>query len=301
MDLLTQLKRPFAGRGYALAARRALLALQTGARDLGDWVRYRRTREVARQVEGRIVRFTTRDRYSRWWFLRAFPDGYEVPVTRLLVELLRDAPLFVDVGSNIGYFACVAAGHLEEGEVWAFEMNERFSEIAAANAAANAFANVRVVCAAVADRRGELRMRPRLSSEGKIGDGGGGWRARPVEVVALDDVFSGRLPPGAVIKIDVEGSELRVLRGMRRILEAGKDLRLLVEVHPAELAAVGASAAAVVALLRGHGFEVSLLEETRRRRDVRLRELSSGAEIESNSMIYARGRRAGRVGSRETG
>ena len=60
-----------------------------------------------------------------------------------------------------------------------------------------------------------------------------------VPVVRLDDLLSGRIPD--LIKIDVEGHELEVLRGLRATLDR-KATRLAIEVHVDELRHSGASA-----------------------------------------------------------
>ena len=62
-----------------------------------------------------------------------------------------------------------------------------------------------------------------------------------------------------VIKVDVEGFELEVLRGIDQILADGACRAVGVEVHFAVLERRGARDAPVtlVSLLEGHGFEVS--------------------------------------------
>ena len=70
----------------------------------------------------------------------------------------------------------------------------------------------------------------------------------------LDDIVGGRRFPGRVfLKLDVEGSEISVLRGARRTIAATKPA-ILAEVNPESLAAAGASTADLVRLLRELGY-----------------------------------------------
>src|SRR6476661_409391 len=55
------------------------------------------------------------------------------------------------------------------------------------------------------------------------------WTKFEVDCITLDNLFEDVDPD--LVKIDVEGSEYRVLTGARRILKRGK-CRFLVEVHP---------------------------------------------------------------------
>jgi FkbM family methyltransferase len=67
-----------------------------------------------------------------------------------------------------------------------------------------------------------------------------------VPVVPLDEDLAGT--PVALMKIDCEGYELKILQGARQLVEQQRPL-LFVELHPAELEEFGGSAAAVVEFL----------------------------------------------------
>ena len=67
-----------------------------------------------------------------------------------------------------------------------------------------------------------------------------------------------------VVKMDIEGAELRALRGMSRtIARASESLKLFVEVHPGRLQALGSSGEAVVSELEGMGLRAQLVDESR--------------------------------------
>ncbi len=84
---------------------------------------------------------------------------------------------------------------------------------------------------------------------------------RPRSQIALDDFCTEhRLAPD-VIKIDVEGAELLVLRGARSTLAQHKPI-LFLSVHPTHLEAMGQSVEELAGLLRELGYEAHDADDT---------------------------------------
>ncbi len=81
--------------------------------------------------------------------------------------------------------------------------------------------------------------------------------ARPLaDILTQDELSRARL-----VKIDVEGAELSVVRGLAPALTTLRpDVELVVEVSPSSLARQGENANELVALLREHDFNVYRLE-----------------------------------------
>lgn len=148
----------------------------------------------------------------------------ELPVQEAVRDLLHPGAVFFDVGSNVGFFALLAAREVgRQGVVHAFEPVAWIAEALRSNAALNGFENVHVHAVAVADEEGEGQLLiaghpggATLSGADAPADLTG--RAT-VPVVTLDRlVASGELPAPDVVKIDVEGFEPQVLDGMAEVL-----------------------------------------------------------------------------------
>jgi FkbM family methyltransferase len=120
---------------------------------------------------------------------------------------------------------------------------------------------VEISCAALSDIPGELALyaSPRLGVDHRTHPVPDRVGAERVPAVTLD----GALPPGTrvrLVKVDVQGDELRVLRGMPRVLAERPDVCLLLQCWPHGLASAGASVGDFEALLRGQRFRVYLVE-----------------------------------------
>jgi FkbM family methyltransferase len=125
-----------------------------------------------------------------------------------------------------------------------------------ANAALNGFDWIRVHEVAVGEAAGggELLVTGERSWS-HLADRGwhAGTRERvQVAVVALDELIgSGNLPPPDVVKIDVEGSEVAVLRGLCGTLR-DRDVVVICELHETN--------AEVLGLLESLGYEAENLD-----------------------------------------
>ena len=154
----------------------------------------------------------------------------EPEVQGVLAERVRPGATFVDVGASIGFFtllACRLVG--PAGSVVAFEPQRKAASSLRRNAALNGFAMVEVVEAAVSARTGEASLRGLGKATAHIVDDDEGEVQR-VKTTTLDDRLTEPLRAPVIVKIDVEGHERDVLRGMTRLLEEVSPL-LVVETH----------------------------------------------------------------------
>ena len=193
---------------------------------------------------------------------RIYVNGYQPQerLTRHFIRLLRPGDGVIDVGANVGYYTLVAARLVgPAGCVHAFEPSPRVLPLLRTNAALSPHANIRVHGVAVTDRSGEITFHvagPDRTGYSSIRDlGSDGQSVTLVRTVALDALLDG-LPPVRLVKIDVEGAELLVLRGMEKLLARDRP-HLILEVDDGFLRELGAGARELCAFLwqRGYGLE----------------------------------------------
>jgi FkbM family methyltransferase len=206
--------------------------------------------------------------------------------------VLRPGMTFLDIGANEGLFALFAARRVgPQGRVVAVEPSSRERRQLESNIARNRLGNVAIVPHALGSQAGTAR----LQIAGKLHAGHntlGSFAYDDASAVATEDVpvetldaLAARLPLGQVdvIKIDVEGAELKVLEGGRALLAAKRPV-LLIEANDKALGGQGASTAAVLDLLRGLDYGIGVFSE----RTGEVEPLAPGGALSAN--IVARPR-----------
>ncbi|MCF8247346.1 MAG: FkbM family methyltransferase [Saprospiraceae bacterium] len=159
----------------------------------------------------------------------------EIRLARFLMKNLKPGDVFCDVGAHFGYFSLLASQLVgEKGRVLAFEASRSTFGILQKNTAP--FANIEPLHRAASDVDKTLVFNefPALYSEynslvlPEIKNAT--WLknnpSQPIEVagIRLDDYFTeGKINPD-MIKIDVEGSEPQVLKGMQQFLATNSPL-----------------------------------------------------------------------------
>lgn len=137
----------------------------------------------------------------------------------LLRQVIREGDVVIDAGANIGghtVFFSRAVG--ERGGVLAFEPQRLVFQMLCANLALNELLNVRAMNVALGEAAGTVNV---LTLDPRKPNNFGGValkddpRGEPLPVITLDSL---NLRGYRLIKVDVEGMELPVLRGAERLI-----------------------------------------------------------------------------------
>ncbi len=183
---------------------------------------------------GQLFIVNTEARDIATWIIHA--GVWENFVDDILSALVRPGDTFLDVGANMGYYTVKIGGMVgEQGRVFSFEPNPSFFDVLSDNCHINGF-DSRAKCfnAAAGETAGSssLTFEPRYPGGGMVGLGAEyavqGRLQVEVPVIVIDDVVEGKAD---LIKIDVEGFEPLVLRGMKNLLARSPDCALVVEVN----------------------------------------------------------------------
>lgn len=190
---------------------------------------------------------------------------YEPEMTATLRTMLKEGDVFVDLGANEGFFSMLASRMVgPRGRVFAIEPQERLWPVIIQNIALNDAANIHLVPFAVSDAAGEAEIVVTPASNSgatsMVAKSSMLSRFRPRQRVALRtlDDLSARYGFGriSVMKVDIEGFELNALRSAEGLLKSGMIGNLLVEIHPAHLAALQQSPDDVIQLLARYGYSI---------------------------------------------
>jgi FkbM family methyltransferase len=178
---------------------------------------------------------------------------YEPQVLREIATRLRPGDTYWDVGSHIGYMVAVASRLVgPNGSVIAFEPNPENLRRLRRTIELNELRNVTVRDVALTDRVGESQFfLSGSSSMGSLLQRAHETTAVSVRTSTIDEELKTLSLP-ALVKIDVEGNESRVLAGATQLL-GGRHADLIIEVL------TQAQQVAVVQSLVG--YQTSMLDE----------------------------------------
>jgi FkbM family methyltransferase len=190
---------------------------------------------------------------------------YEKELGDLLKKTIKPGDVFLDLGANIGYFSLLVANNSPSVKVISFEPVAGLFQNMNDNISLNNIKNISTVNAAVGEISGEeelfvsapdnLGMSSFQQPENYSG------KKEIVKVVAIDDWFkTSRLPKIDVIKLDIEGSELGALMGMKEVLQKEKPI-LIVEVNPETLSMFNLKPSDIYDYLKQLNFEGFLILE----------------------------------------
>lgn len=212
---------------------------------------------IKKSVEGVTFNFLVSDLTAKRWY----DNEAEWPEMKFLMErLVRPRDIIFECGGHHGCTAlflalCVGEG----GKVVTFEPSRKNASVIEANVRLNGLNNVAVEQKAVGSRAGTAVVidasntvvaQSHRAGSARPGDCEGGLprRRMEVETVSLDGYARGHNLYPTLLKIDVEGYEVEVLKGAGDLL--GRTPKLAIEIHsPADLARYGTSVAEILSLL----------------------------------------------------
>jgi FkbM family methyltransferase len=209
------------------------------------------------------------DIYRSVYFLGRY---YDLELQLLLDALLRPGDTFVDAGANVGYMTLHAASKVApSGRVIAFEPQLRCCQKLARNLELNSIKHVELENCGLADRENKLELKilgggSIMSSFCLDEQAATSVRERiEVDVHRGDDFVYDRVVGNLVLKADVEGFELYVLRGLERTIGRYRP-PILIEINLSFLLRAGTNADELFAFFhyRGYtGYIVSLRKRGR--------------------------------------
>ena len=200
----------------------------------------------------------TRDFIQRYIYVFGV---WEPNLSQWLVQHLSHGDVVIDAGANVGYFSLLSAQCVgPTGRVIAFEPVPAFAAALRDNADHNGLTDIiELHQVAVSDRNGTTQVyvadaSNRGMSSTELVPGYETCVSVPVAraEACVDRAYWARI---RLVKVDVEGDELRALAGMRVLLDALEDgAAVVVEVAGDRLDARGETVEEAMTLMRDLGF-----------------------------------------------
>jgi FkbM family methyltransferase len=196
--------------------------------------------------------------------------NYEVAEMRFVEGAVRSGMTAIDVGANIGMYALPLARLVgPSGHVHAFEPEDKNHERLTINLALNGFGNVTLNKSAVFSETKTLKLNlfpdeisswhslgmPEMPDPFNPGKTVKPTRVQEVPGVSLDDYCTKRgIGQVDFLKVDVEGAELEVLQGCRRLLSEGAVRHIMFEVSLPQIQGMGHHKTEIFTLLESAGY-----------------------------------------------
>jgi FkbM family methyltransferase len=196
-------------------------------------------------------------------------ESYDISLCAYLKRHLRPGDIAIDVGANVGYISAVAASCVgTSGEVHGFEpLRECYARLERLRELNPQF---RLVFnnVALGETAGTLPIAYNPEGDSRnasLVPGKKAAESREVPVVRLDEYIRRNIPSAErirLIKIDVEGFEFAVLRGLEQFL-AGTTHRpvIICELKPWELGNLGATLSGFEQYMNKFGYRSHLIDQ----------------------------------------
>lgn len=204
--------------------------------------------------------------------------NYEPDFVAVLRRVLRSGDIYVDAGAQLGYFAAEAARHIgPTGQMFLFEPDPRaYARLAAhlATGRPSRIPRTKLFCEALSDHLGQGHINmlnvmgwSQVARASESQPPVNRCRAAPtaeIRLTTLDTVLEAeQVEQVRLLKIDVEGHEVFVLRGARHTLGTIRPDYILVEFNEQALAQHGFLGRHIHAMIAHHGYRGAVLSGAR--------------------------------------
>lgn len=216
--------------------------------------------------------------FSRKFEIRNFQDliqsniyfrgFYEIRESKIFKKILKPGDTFIDVGANLGWYTVLAAKIVGvHGKVIALEPSNKVYSHLHKNIEINSLINVQLEKIALSDTNGTASFSGITETNEGIGslipkpEGIPSTVVEEVQTQKFDDLFSiNEMQQIKLIKIDVEGAEMLVIKGMLGTLRQKKIDNIIIEVSDYHLKRIGSSSDEVFKILEDCGYRLSIIK-----------------------------------------
>lgn len=239
---------------------------------IGEWKRWwqyisLKKPVVMEWIGGLCLRIYPKNEVFRSLFVKGIYDPNLIVVIN---ALLPAKGVFLDIGSNMGYCSLLMSKAVgEDGRIFAIEPSERDFLRLVDNVNLNRLGNVNVHRLAVSDKIGKVTISIAPEERSALNTLGTEFSNRGIEKVQTEEVDSTTLDAFVeeeeldridVIKMDIEGSELKALNGARDAIEQHRPA-LIVGINENSLRASNASVEEIEKTLKELRYKMYYLIE----------------------------------------
>ena len=189
---------------------------------------------------------------------------------------LKPNDTFIDVGACIGDYSLFASSIITSGHIYAFEPFGKSVKMFEENIRLNNIKNITIYRGVASDKNGYEYLS--IEEESEVNniahEKSAGNRVR-IPSITLDRYITvNDINRVAILKIDVEGSEMKVLKGAEESIQKGKIKRILIELNKNNQF-FGTSNQKIISWLKDHQYTIYLFKEDKIRKMNNLNEIGN--------------------------
>lgn len=189
---------------------------------------------------------------------------WEVYETALTLQHLHPGDVYVDVGANIGYYTLLAAQRVGvQGRVIAYEPDKNNFALLRSNIDMNHFSQVDIFPCALSDQNatGHLFLSDDNFGDHRIYESPYVRQRRAIALVKGDEHLGRLTTRMDFLKIDTQGSEFFVMKGLSGLLERNREhLRMIIEFCPYGIRHSGANGHELVRMLENLQMQYNIID-----------------------------------------
>ena len=162
---------------------------------------------------------------------------YEPNQTEIVKKYVRKGDIVIDIGAHVGYYTLLMAQLVgKNGKVYSFEPDPVNFQLLKKSVEINGFENVVLIQKAVSNITDKVKLflgdddsAINRIYDAKLGDA---KESIDVDSVTIDEYFKENDELINFIKLDSEGSEVKIINGMKQFLSRNKKLVMMTEFFP---------------------------------------------------------------------
>ena len=198
----------------------------------------RKQRYIKVNVGGNMMLIDTKDKgICRELYVNKKREHFS---TDYIKGFIKENDIIIDIGANIGYYVLLEAKLATKGKIFAIEPVPTNMDLLKKNIELNEYTNIKVFEEAIGDKIGSSKMY--IYDKGNwcsFSDNLSGKiiGTKDVKLNTLDNFIkenlNGKFPN--LLRMDVEGYEYYIFKGMKDLIISKKPLKIFIEIHTPQL------------------------------------------------------------------
>ena len=206
--------------------------------------------------------------------------------TNLFKNNIKPDDIVIDIGAHIGYYTLIAARLVgQKGKVYAFEPNPDTFQILKRNVKENGYKNVVLINKAISDKDSEAKLFLNKSNTGdhRLYDSKDNRKFVDVSTISLDSYFRDKNKKINLIKMDIQGSEVKAFKGGLKTIRKNKYIKIITEIWPMGISLAGNTISQYLDMLANENFKYYEIDEKKKRlKDINLLNIYNNTKREKD-------------------